>query len=168
MTHELGCRTMIAPDVTLDSALLLKLLNEHTTEEWNLWTRRLLDSNLVISVWKAGEKPPPIMLSLSLACADLSHRDLYGRDVSACDLSGTKFDHASLRGTTIRWAPLASFINADLRESRFIVAEISGSDFTGAQMQGSYFKDVSFERTVPPIGLPDDLMARCIAYGRAD
>jgi uncharacterized protein YjbI with pentapeptide repeats len=149
-------------EATFTSDFMLDFLKTHSVQEWNYWIQRLVDLNLVCSVWREGKRHP-IVLTFDFQGADLSNRQLDQLDFSQCDLACANFSRASVRGAVFRWMPAAVFVGADLRDAQIVSGEISAVDFTGACLAGIVFDDVRYNALMPPKGLPNDLMRCCIA-----
>jgi len=144
--------------IELDSSLLVSLIDRFGVRVWNRFVGEMLNQGIAKLGWQEGEYLPAAIL-FSFHDADLSRRDLRTLDLSACDMSGSRFDGSALSSARMGWVEGCSFREADLSDVDFSFCSLSGADFTGATMEGVMLDGATYDEK--PRGLPDGLLLLC-------
>jgi len=140
---------------------------------WNVYVKSLLKSQLWIMTGlpfpnecEAGEGLP-VLVSIDLSNQDFRNAKLAGLDLFFPDLKGSDFSGANLSGSRIGDVEGSVFKGANLQNA-VLMGDISGSDFTGALLEGTQFRDARYDKFRRPLGLPDELLAKCSPQNPSD
>jgi uncharacterized protein YjbI with pentapeptide repeats len=114
------------------------------------------------------KRPPPLSVGLDFAHADLSNSNWSNYDFRFVWLFCADLSTCSLRRAQLGYIREASLRGSDLRGARFHLAGLTGTDFSGARLAGASFRECTYVRNQPPIGLTTDILSRCIAVTDAE
>ncbi len=153
----MGTDSDVIINLEFGTGLLIRILDEGGVQAWNRFLGQLFDRNEVAGAWSHGETPPLVDVGFDFSGLHAPRKDLDGIDLWLCSLDGANFDRTSLRGAKIGCCANASFRYACLAGATFY--DISGCDFTGAQLEGIVTKDMTFDPSRPPVGLPPELLS---------
>ena len=146
--------------VTFDNAIFLEILNHYGVTGWNSWIDAVYKLKLLYPCFDISANAPSFQIEFYLRDIDLSNRSLDLIDLTLVYVSKGNFRDSSLYGAKILMANQCDFSGADLRTAFLNSCNVSKAVFVDAMLDGINWNRTYYYKGNPPIGLPDDIMAR--------
>ena len=138
------------------------LFSRFSVETWNMFVENIMSRDL-LPAWSSSERPQPVAVIFDFQGLRRTHYNLDGVNLAVCWLENADFTGASLKGASLGCGRNVIYRNCRLDHADFEGVEISGCDFSNASgLESALFTGAIFDPANPPIGLPEDILAKCL------